>query len=74
LPFCGHYESKSKGFFLEQMRFLGYHNKKIDGVILDNTLQNLKLVAPKIQKNIVNACAEETIQEILRNLEMNYFL
>jgi hypothetical protein len=44
------------------MRFLGDHNKEIDGVIPDNAPQNLKLVAPKIQKDIVNACAEEIIQ------------
>jgi Domain of unknown function (DUF4371) len=64
LPFRGHDESESsdsKGFFLEQMRFLGDHNKEIDEVILDNAPQNLKLVAPEIQKDIVNACVEETI-------------
>jgi Domain of unknown function (DUF4371) len=71
LPFRGHDESESsdsKGLFLEQMRFLGDHNKEIDEVILDNAPQNLKLVAPEIQKDIVNACAEETIQEILTEL------
>jgi Domain of unknown function (DUF4371) len=64
LPFRRHDESESsdnKGFFLEKMRFLGDHNKEIDAVILNNAPQNLKLVALKIQKDIVSACAEETI-------------
>jgi aspartate-semialdehyde dehydrogenase len=33
----------------------------------------LKLVAPEIQKDIVNACAEETIQEILAELGEELF-
>jgi Domain of unknown function (DUF4371) len=38
-PFRGHDESESfdnKRIFLEQMRFLGDHNKKIYAVILNN--------------------------------------
>jgi Domain of unknown function (DUF4371) len=76
LPFRGHDESErsdNKGLFLEQMRFLGDHNKEMDVVILNNAPQNLKLVAPEIQKDIVNACAEETIQEILAELGEELF-
>jgi Domain of unknown function (DUF4371) len=37
-------------------------------VILDNACQNRKSVAPTIQKDIVNACAEETIKEVIAKL------
>jgi Domain of unknown function (DUF4371) len=37
-------------------------------VILDNACQNRKSVAPTIQKDIVNACAEETIKEVIVKL------
>jgi aspartate-semialdehyde dehydrogenase len=75
-PFRRHDESESsnnKEFFLEKMRFLGDHNKEIDAVILNNAPQNLKLVAPEIQKDIASACAEETIQEILAELGEELF-
>ena len=71
LAFRGHDESESSknaGNFLEFMRFLGDHNEEIDQIILDKAPHNLKLTAPAIQKDIVNACAEETTQEIIAEL------
>ena len=71
MAFRGHDESESSnnaGNFLEFMKYLGDHNKEIDKVILDNAPQNCKLVAPGIQKDVVNACAEETIKEVITEL------
>ncbi|XP_078178591.1 uncharacterized protein LOC144572793 [Carex rostrata] len=76
LAFRGHDESESsnnQGNFLEFMRFLGDHNKEIYKVILDKCPQNLKLIAPSIQKEIVNACAEETIKEVIAELGDEWF-
>ena len=55
------------------MKFLGDHNEEIDKVILNNSSQNLKLIAPSIQKKIVNACAEETIKEVIAELGDEWF-
>jgi Domain of unknown function (DUF4371) len=69
--FRGHDESESSsnsGNFFELLRFLGDHNEEINGVIFDNAPQNRKLVAPTIQKDIANACAEETIKEVITEL------
>ncbi|XP_075494073.1 uncharacterized protein LOC142531735 [Primulina tabacum] len=46
---------------------IGAHNKEINDVILKNTLKNCKLTSPDIQKDIVSACATETINVIIRD-------
>ena len=55
------------------LRFLRDHNEEIKGVILDNAPQNRKLIAPTIQKDIANACAEETIKEVIAELGAGLF-
>jgi Domain of unknown function (DUF4371) len=66
--FRGHDESENSsnaGNFIEIMRFLRDRNEEIKSVILDNAPQNRKFIAPTIQKDIANACAEETNKEII---------
>jgi aspartate-semialdehyde dehydrogenase len=58
---------------LSFLRFLRDNNEEINGVILDNAPQNQKLIAPTIQKDIVNACAEETIKEVIVELGVGLF-
>ncbi|KAI5343884.1 hypothetical protein L3X38_011760 [Prunus dulcis] len=41
--------------------------------MLENAQGNLKLVAPKIQKDIVNACPEETLDVIMSGLKDRLF-
>ena len=56
IAFRGHDESKNssnQGNFLELLRFLVYHNQAIEAVTLKNALENLKLTALEIQKDIV---------------------
>ncbi|XP_078171495.1 uncharacterized protein LOC144565578 [Carex rostrata] len=77
LAFHGHDESESsfnEGNFHELLRFLEDHNEEIDKVIFDKAPQNLKLIAPTIQKDIVNACAEETTKDIIAELGDELFL
>ncbi|KAI5350982.1 hypothetical protein L3X38_003873 [Prunus dulcis] len=67
LPFRGHDESHTsskKGNYLELLQFLADHDEKVQVVVLENALRNLKLIAPTIQKDLVNACATETIKQL----------
>ncbi|XP_062086145.1 uncharacterized protein LOC133792253 [Humulus lupulus] len=72
LAFCGHdesQESNNQGNFLKLLTFLANHNEEVRVVALKNAPENLKLTSPKIQKDIVNACAMETINVIIRDME-----
>ncbi|KAG4108988.1 hypothetical protein GLYMA_U031215v4 [Glycine max] len=71
LAFRGHDESTNsanQGNFLELLRFLVEHNESINHVVLENASENHQLIAPKIQKDIVNAAALETTNVIITNL------
>ncbi|XP_042460182.1 uncharacterized protein LOC122043642 [Zingiber officinale] len=46
----------------------GIHNKEINDVILKNAPKNYKLTSPNIQKDIVRACATETINVIIKDI------
>ncbi|XP_075495869.1 uncharacterized protein LOC142533113 [Primulina tabacum] len=74
--FRGHDETESSlnpGNFLIQLEFLGAHNKEINDVILKNAPKNYKLTSPDIQKDIVSACATETINVIIRDVGDSLF-
>jgi hypothetical protein len=65
LAFRGHDESDTslnKGNFLEMVDWFAERCKDVANVMNDNAPGNHKLTSPKIQKQIVQACAEETIQ------------
>ncbi|KAI5324597.1 hypothetical protein L3X38_033670 [Prunus dulcis] len=71
LSFRGNDESatsSNKGNYLELLQFLADNYEKIKEVLLENAPGNLKLVTPKIQKDIVNACARETLDVIMRHV------
>ena len=71
IAFRGHDESENssnQGNFLEFLRFLADHNQNIKAVTLKNASENLKLTAPKIQKDIVRAIAIETLNVIVKDL------
>ncbi|XP_008229022.1 PREDICTED: uncharacterized protein LOC103328408 [Prunus mume] len=68
LSFRGNDESvtlSNRGNYLELLQFLVDNDEKVKEVVLENAVENLKLVAPKIQKYIVNACAGETLDVIM---------
>ncbi|KAI5323698.1 hypothetical protein L3X38_032770 [Prunus dulcis] len=76
LSFRGHDEStqsSNKGNYLELLQFLVDHDEKVKAVVLENALGNLKLIAPSIQKDLVNSCAKETIGLILSDVKDRYF-
>ncbi|XP_015159843.1 uncharacterized protein [Solanum tuberosum] len=76
LPFRGHDESESsinQGFFLGFLRRHGDKHPDVGKVILKNAPQNDTLTCPMIQKDIVNACAKETLKAIIGDLNGDYF-
>ncbi|VVA36516.1 PREDICTED: zinc finger MYM-type, partial [Prunus dulcis] len=76
LPFRGHDESdtsSNKGNYLELLQFLADHDEKVKAVVLENAPRNLKLIAPTIQKDLVNACATETIKKIIKDMDGAFF-
>ncbi|XP_034229398.1 zinc finger MYM-type protein 1-like [Prunus dulcis] len=76
LSFRGHDESaqsSNKGNYLELLQFLADHDEKVKAVVLENAPENLKLIAPSIQKDLVNSCAKETIDLILSDVKDRYF-
>ncbi|KAL5547866.1 hypothetical protein UlMin_003097 [Ulmus minor] len=71
LAFRGHDESvdsSNQGNFLELLNFLADHNEEVRVVALKNAPENLRLTSPKIQNDIVNAYAVETINVIIRDM------
>jgi hypothetical protein len=76
LPFRGHDESdasKRKGNFLTFYEWYAARSKEVGAVVLKNAPRNLKLVAPSVQKDIVRACAEKTLQVIIEDIGNEYF-
>ncbi|XP_020410642.1 zinc finger MYM-type protein 1-like [Prunus persica] len=61
------------GNYLELLQFLADHNEKVKAVVLENAPGNLKLIAPTIQKDLVNACATETIKKIIKDMDDAFF-
>lgn len=49
------------------------HNEYIKMFLLDKCLENLKLILPDIQKDIVHALASETIKTIVQDLKDSLF-
>ncbi|XP_057791317.1 uncharacterized protein LOC131008458 [Salvia miltiorrhiza] len=75
LAFRGDDESKTstnRGNFLELLNFLADHNDDIKYVI-NGAPENLKLIAPSIQKDIVNAAAAKTINIIMEEIGGSLF-
>ncbi|XP_009615395.2 uncharacterized protein [Nicotiana tomentosiformis] len=76
LPFRGHDESESstnQGLFLGFLRWHGDKHPDVGKVKLENAPQNNTLTCPMIQKDIINACAKETLKDIIGDLNGDYF-
>ncbi|CAL2256046.1 unnamed protein product [Prunus armeniaca] len=76
LPFHGYDKSdttSNKGNYLELFQFLADHDEKVKAVVLENASGNLKLIAPTVQKDLVNACATETIKKIIKDMDGAFF-
>ncbi|CAN6547091.1 unnamed protein product [Malus baccata var. baccata] len=76
LPFRGHdesFKSSNRGNYLELMQFLSKHNEQIRKVVFENAPKNLKYTSSDIQKDLVRACAIETIDAITKDMEGAFF-
>nr|XP_016443546.1 PREDICTED: uncharacterized protein LOC107768895 [Nicotiana tabacum] len=76
LSFRGHNESedsKYKGLFLELLEFHGDKHLDVGKVILHKATNNDMMICPAIQKDIVDACAKETIKAIIQDLDDDFF-
>ncbi|CAN6586744.1 unnamed protein product [Malus baccata var. baccata] len=76
LHFRGHDESatsSNRGNYLELLQFFADNNDKVREVMMENAPGNLKLLAPSIQKEIVNSCALETLDAIMDGLKDRLF-
>ncbi|XP_050160406.1 uncharacterized protein LOC126633923 [Malus sylvestris] len=72
LPFRGHDESlksSNRGNYLELMQFLSKHNEQVRKVVFENAPKNLKYTSSDIQKDLVRACAIETVSAITKDME-----
>ncbi|XP_008229786.1 PREDICTED: zinc finger MYM-type protein 1-like [Prunus mume] len=76
LTFRGHDEyenSSNQRNFLRLLQFLVDHNERFQAVTLKYAPDNLKLISPKIQKDIVNAAAVETTNVIISDIGYSLF-
>ncbi|CAN6682240.1 unnamed protein product [Malus baccata var. baccata] len=76
LPFRGHDESlksSNRGNYLELMQFLSKHNEQVRKVVFENAPKNLKYTSSDIQKDLVRACAIETVDAIIKDMEGAFF-
>ncbi|XP_060202659.1 uncharacterized protein LOC132631073 [Lycium barbarum] len=76
MPFRGHDEgetSTKRGNFLELLKWYANRHDEVNKVVLENAPQNNMMIAPSIQKEIVNACAKETLKAIIEDLNGDYF-
>ncbi|CAN6586936.1 unnamed protein product [Malus baccata var. baccata] len=76
LAFRGNNEyehSSNHGNFIELLQFLADHNEDVTAITLKNTPANHKLTSPDIQKDIITACATETIKAIIKDIGTSWF-
>ncbi|XP_047252962.1 zinc finger MYM-type protein 1-like [Capsicum annuum] len=76
LSFRGHDESeysKNKGLFLGLLEWLGKMLPDLNNVILKHAPKNAMMTSSKIQKDIVSACAQETVKAIIDDLDGDFF-
>ena len=71
LAFRGHDETKdslNKGNFQELLAWLAGNFEEVNLVVLENAPQNCQMIDHKIQKQLIDACAHETIKFIIDEL------
>ncbi|XP_042446670.1 zinc finger MYM-type protein 1-like [Zingiber officinale] len=76
LPFRGHDESSTssnRGNFLELLKWYSSDCPEVTVVVGMNAPGNNQMIAPKIQKQLVNACAVEITNAILADLGDRWF-
>nr|XP_043609826.1 uncharacterized protein LOC122581642 [Erigeron canadensis] len=75
LVFRGHNEKKessNRGNILELLEWLAKYNEIVREV-LKRAPRNHKMIAPSVQKDLINSCAKETTSLIVEDVGDNYF-
>ncbi|KAK4286432.1 hypothetical protein QN277_002989 [Acacia crassicarpa] len=76
LAFRGHDEtdaSMNQGNFVELVKFLCESNEEVNNVSLNNAPENLKMIAPSIQKDITHVAASLVTRAIISDIGDNFF-
>ncbi|XP_039036804.1 uncharacterized protein LOC120173794 [Hibiscus syriacus] len=71
LTFRGHDECdelSNNGNFLELLNWIAEKNDDVGNVVLKNAPKNNQMIAPLIQKELINCCAKETTKVIVEDL------
>ena len=71
MPCRGHDEkqdSLNRGNFIELLKFHVEGRADVEDVVLHNAPKNCQMIAPSIQKDIINACAKETTKAIIAEI------
>lgn len=76
LAFRGYDDSEESNYqrnFLELLKFLVNANENVKEVVLSNAPENLKLILPEIQKDLVSVCTIEIANAIITDLGDSLF-
>ncbi|XP_039015479.1 zinc finger MYM-type protein 1-like [Hibiscus syriacus] len=76
LVFRGHDKcdkSSNKGNFLEHLNWIAENNDDVGNVVLKNEPKNNQMIAPLIQKELINYWTKETTKAIVEDLGKDYF-
>ena len=66
-------ESSNKGNFLALLTWLAENNKDAKKVVLDNALGNNQMIAPTIQKELINSYTKEITKLLIDEIGDDYF-
>ena len=76
LAFRGHDESEessNRGNFIELLKWLAANNEEVDKFVLKNAPGNCTLTSPDIQKEIIQCCAMETRDQIIKEIGDDHY-
>ncbi|XP_021765848.1 zinc finger MYM-type protein 1-like [Chenopodium quinoa] len=65
--------SNNRGNFLEILKFHAMDRVDVQNVVLENAPQNCQMIAPSIQKQIINAYARETTKAMIEEIRNDFF-
>ncbi|XP_068328303.1 uncharacterized protein [Pyrus communis] len=63
------HSAQAIGVIIWSLQFLADHNEKVRKVVFENAPKNLKYTSSDIQKDLIHACAIETINPITKDME-----
>ena len=66
-------DSLNIGNFIELLKFHAEGGIDVEDVVLDNAPKNCQIIAPSVQKDIINACAKGTTKAIIIDISDECF-